>query len=175
MNPKPICITIETNVEKETYTCTVNNLTGGQKMDSMSMFDLLDDEVSKGFRSIKSTDWKWTMANDYPKEKNGLKVFSCFACGGGSTMGYKLAGCEVLGCCEIDPKMNEVYVKNHKPKYNYLMDIIEFNKLPKEELPEKHPAKSHLHILSIVSCHSTAFFIFFSASARTRVISSDLI
>ena len=106
-------------------------------MDSMSMFDLLDDEISKGFRSIKSTDWKWTMANDYPKEKNGLKVFSCFACGGGSTMGYKLAGCEVLGCCEIDPKMNEVYVKNHKPKYNYLMDIREFNKLPKEELPEE--------------------------------------
>ena len=30
----------------------------------------------------KSTDWEWTMANDYP-EKNGLKVFSCFACGGG--------------------------------------------------------------------------------------------
>lgn len=24
----------------------------------------------------KSTDWKWTLA-DYPKEKNGLKVFSC--------------------------------------------------------------------------------------------------
>lgn len=36
----------------------------------------------------KSNDWKWTMANDYP-QKNGLKVFSCFACGGGSTMGYK--------------------------------------------------------------------------------------
>ena len=82
----------------------------------------------------KSTDWKWTF-KDYPKEKNGLKVFSCFACGGGSTMGYKLAGCEVLGCCEIDPKMNEVYVKNHNPKHNFLMDIRDFNKqdnLPKE-------------------------------------------
>ena len=31
---------------------------------------------------IKSNDWKWSMANDYP-QKNGLKVFSCFACGGG--------------------------------------------------------------------------------------------
>lgn len=30
----------------------------------------------------KSTDWKWSMTKDYP-EKNGLKVFSCFACGGG--------------------------------------------------------------------------------------------
>ena len=31
-------------------------------------------------------------------------------------MGYKLCGCEVLGCCEIDSKMNEVYIKNHKTK-----------------------------------------------------------
>jgi DNA (cytosine-5)-methyltransferase 1 len=44
-------------------------------------------------------------------------------------MGYKLAGCEVLGCNEIDPKMNKVYIENHHPKYNYLMDIREFNKL----------------------------------------------
>lgn len=84
----------------------------------------------------KSTDWKWTFA-DYPKHTNGLKVFSCFACGGGSTMGYKLAGCEVLGCVEIDPKMNEIYVKNHHPKYNFCMDIREFNKIPNEELPQE--------------------------------------
>lgn len=87
------------------------------------------------FEKQKSTDWNWTMKNDYPKEKNGLKVFSCFACGGGSTMGYKLAGCNVLGCCEIDPRMNEVYVKNHHPKYNFLMDIRDFNK--KEDLPKE--------------------------------------
>lgn len=87
------------------------------------------------FEKQKSTDWKWTMKDDYPKEKNGLKVFSCFACGGGSTMGYKLAGCEVIGCNEIDPRMNKVYVENHHPKYNYLEDIRDFNKrddLPKE-------------------------------------------
>ena len=104
-------------------------------MDQMDIFDLMGDEGKK-FKPIKSTDWKWSFA-DYPKEKNGLKVFSCFACGGGSTMGYKLAGCDVIGCCEIDPKMNEVYVKNHNPKYNFLMDIREFNKLPNEELPEE--------------------------------------
>ena len=92
----------------------------------MDIIDLLG-ESGEHLKPIKSTDWKWTMANDYPKEKNGLKVFSCFACGGGSTMGYKLAGCDVIGCCEIDPKMNEVYVKNHKPKYNFLMDIRKFN------------------------------------------------
>lgn len=50
-------------------------------------------------------------------------------------MGYKLAGCEVIGCCEIDKRMNEVYVANHKPKYNYLMDIRDFNK--KDDLPEE--------------------------------------
>lgn len=52
-------------------------------------------------------------------------------------MGYKLAGCEVLGCCEIDKKMNDIYVKNHHPKYNYCMDIREFNKLPDEVIPEE--------------------------------------
>ena len=80
----------------------------------------------------KSTDWKCWMQKDYP-EKNGLKVFSCFACGGGSTMGYKLVGCDVIGCNEIDPRMNKVYVENHHPKYNYLEDIRDFNK--REDLP----------------------------------------
>lgn len=103
-------------------------------MENISIFDFLPEDEAKKFKPIKSTDWKWSFA-DYPKEKNGLKVFSCFACGGGSTMGYKLAGCDVIGCCEIDPKMNEVYVKNHHPKHNYPMDIREFNKL--EDLPEE--------------------------------------
>ena len=99
-----------------------------------SIFDLIPD--GEQYKPKKSTDWKWSF-EDYPKEKNGLKVFSCFACGGGSTMGYKLAGCEVVGCLDIDPKMNEVYVKNHKPKHNFLMDIREFNKIPNEDLPEE--------------------------------------
>lgn len=103
-------------------------------MTELSIFDFMPEEEAAQFKPIKSTDWKWTFA-DYPKEKNGLKVFSCFACGGGSTMGYKLAGCEVLGCCEIDPKMNETYVKNHNPKHNFCMDIRKFNKIPNEELP----------------------------------------
>lgn len=50
-------------------------------------------------------------------------------------MGYKLCGCEVLGCNEIDPRMNKVYVENHKPKYNYLEDIRDFNK--REDLPQE--------------------------------------
>lgn len=102
-----------------------------------SLFDMLPEEEAVKYKPIKSTDWKWTMKDDYPKEKNGLKVFSCFACGGGSTMGYKLAGCDVIGCCEIDPKMNEVYIKNHHPKHNYLMDIRKFNEITNEELPDE--------------------------------------
>lgn len=50
-------------------------------------------------------------------------------------MGYKLCGCDVIGCLEIDPKMNEVYIKNHQPKYNYLEDIRDFNK--REDLPKE--------------------------------------
>ena len=103
-------------------------------MNELSIFDFMPEEVAAQYKPIKSTDWKWSF-KDYPEEKNGLKVFSCFACGGGSTMGYKLAGCEVIGCCEIDPKMNETYVKNHKPKHNFCMDIRKFNKIPNEELP----------------------------------------
>lgn len=101
-------------------------------MEQTTIFDFIPD--GEQYKPIKSTDWKWSF-KDYPTEKNGLKVFSCFACGGGSTMGYKLAGCEVIGCCEIDPRMNEIYVKNHHPKHNYLMDIRDFNKIPNEELP----------------------------------------
>lgn len=101
----------------------------------MALFKL-PQSVVDNYNRRKSTDWKWSFA-DYPKEKNGLKVFSCFACGGGSTMGYKLAGCDVIGDLEIDPRMNEVYVKNHHPKYNYCMDIRDFNKIPNEELSEE--------------------------------------
>lgn len=102
--------------------------------DQMSLFNMVGIGADH-MRAIKSTDWKWSFS-DYPKEKNGLKVFSCFACGGGSTMGYKLAGCEVIGCCEIDKAMNDVYVMNHHPKHNFLMDIRDFNALPNSELPQ---------------------------------------
>lgn len=101
--------------------------------EQLNVFDFLPEEEAVKYRPIKSTDWKWSFA-DYP-EKNGLKVFSCFSCGGGSTMGYKLAGCEVIGNCEIDPKMNEIYIRNHQPKYNFLMDIRDFNKLPEDKIP----------------------------------------
>jgi DNA (cytosine-5)-methyltransferase 1 len=77
-------------------------------------------------------EWKLSEAN-FTKDKG--KVFSCFACGGGSTMGYKLAGFDVLGCNEIDPKMMAAYKSNHNPKYAYLEPIQTF-KL-RDDLPNE--------------------------------------
>lgn len=57
-------------------------------------------------------------------------------------MGYKRAGFKVLGNVEIDPKINAMYCKNHHPKYNYCMDLRDFNAL--EDLPEE---LYHLDIL----------------------------
>lgn len=77
-------------------------------------------------------DWNLKDAT-FTKDKG--KVFSCFACGGGSTMGYKLAGFDVIGCNEIDPRMMDIYTKNHNPKYPFLAPIQEFKNtkdLPKE-------------------------------------------
>tara|TARA_R100000655_G_scaffold108800_3_gene161547 strand:+ start:341 stop:1426 length:1086 start_codon:yes stop_codon:yes gene_type:complete len=82
--------------------------------------------------------YDWTLSKGYPAKgikQHNKTVFSCFSCGGGSTMGYKLAGYNVLGCNEIDPKMMAAYIENHKPKYSYLQPIQEFKlrkDLPKE-------------------------------------------
>ena len=77
-------------------------------------------------------DWSFSDTT-FTKDKG--QVFSCFACGGGSTMGYKLAGFDVIGCNEIDPRMMEVYRKNHSPKFSFLEPIQEFKK--KENLPDE--------------------------------------
>ena len=79
-------------------------------------------------------NYRWNLKDaTFTKDKG--KVFSCFACGGGSTMGYKLAGFDVLGCNEIDPTMIGAYKVNHNPKYAYLEPIQDFKNrkdLPKE-------------------------------------------
>lgn len=77
--------------------------------------------------------YEWNLADGYIMPCNGYKVFSTFACGGGSTMGYKLAGYEMLGICEIDPQMARIYKKNHNPKMVFLEDIRVFRK--REDLP----------------------------------------
>ena len=86
-----------------------------------------------GSDSMNRFSWDWRLSE--VKRDKPVKVFSCFACGGGSCMGYKRAGFEVLGCVEIDPAINAMYRANLNPKYNYLMDLREFNKL--EDVPEE--------------------------------------
>lgn len=79
--------------------------------------------------------WKWNLSDLKKPKEDAPTVFSTFACAGGSTMGYKLAGYRTIGCCEIDPRTNEVYKANLKPRYNYVMDLRDFNKL--EEYPDE--------------------------------------
>lgn len=82
--------------------------------------------------------YKWYLKDGYPAkgiEPNNLNVFGTFICGGGSTMGYKLAGLNHLGGVEIDPKVAAVYKANHKPKYLFNEDIrlfVKRNDIPAE-------------------------------------------
>lgn len=69
--------------------------------------------------------YHWTLKDaKFTKDKG--TVFSCFACGGGSTMGYKLAGFDVIGCNEIDPRVMNLYEANHHPRYAFLEPIQTF-------------------------------------------------
>ena len=55
--------------------------------------------------------------------KNGIKVMSTFACGGGSSMGYKRAGCSIVAANDIDPEMAWHYKRNLDPPNYYLCPI----------------------------------------------------
>jgi len=80
--------------------------------------------------------YKWNLSDGYPAKgikPNACKVFGTFICGGGSTMGYKLAGYDHLGGVEIDPKVADVYRENHKPKHLFVEDIRLFNE--RQDLP----------------------------------------
>ena len=77
----------------------------------------------------------WQLSELDTITRNGYKVFSCFCGGGGSSMGYKLAGYDVIGGVEIDPAMMKLYQLNLKPRYSFTMSINEFNQIPDKELP----------------------------------------
>lgn len=62
--------------------------------------------------------YNWRISDGYPAtgiEAHHKKVFTTFACGGGSSMGYKLAGYDVVAANDIDPQMAKVYQQNHHP------------------------------------------------------------
>ena len=66
--------------------------------------------------------------------QNGVKVMSTFACGGGSSMGYKRAGCTIVAANDIDPEMAWHYKHNLKPTAYYLCPIGD---LITKQLPEE--------------------------------------
>ena len=92
---------------------------------------------SSSMTSAHRFPWKWRLQDLDKVKRNGKTVFSCFACGGGSSMGYKLAGYTVLGNCEIDPKIAATYKANLHPKYSFVMDVRDFLKLPDEKIPQE--------------------------------------
>lgn len=80
--------------------------------------------------------YRWQLADGFPAKgikPNGRTVFGTFVCGGGSAMGYKLAGFDYLGGVEIDPKVAAVYADNLHPRHLYVEDIRDFNK--RDDLP----------------------------------------
>jgi len=79
-------------------------------------------------------NYRWRLKNAiFTKDKG--KVFSCFACGGGSTMGYKLAGWDVIGINEIDKRMADIYMQNHNPKFAFIEGIQSFKN--RTDLPQE--------------------------------------
>lgn len=77
--------------------------------------------------------YKWNLKDGYKQPNNGYKVFGTFVCGGGSTMGYKLAGFEHLGGVELTEHYSRLYRTNHNPKYFFTQDIREWNN--REDIP----------------------------------------
>jgi DNA (cytosine-5)-methyltransferase 1 len=68
-------------------------------------------------------DCAWNLADLDLVPKNGIKVMSTFACGGGSSMGYKRAGCTIVAANDIDPEMAWHYKRNLNPPNYYLCPI----------------------------------------------------
>ena len=81
--------------------------------------------------------YKWQKTDLERVRKHGHKVFTTFACGGGSSFGYKMAGFDVVGCNEIDPEMMGFYEANHHPKHAFLEPIQEFKNKPNDDLPDE--------------------------------------
>jgi DNA (cytosine-5)-methyltransferase 1 len=68
-------------------------------------------------------DYAWSLADLKEVPSLGVSVMSTFACGGGSSMGYKLAGCDVIAANDIDPEMAWHYKRNLNPKHYFLCPI----------------------------------------------------
>lgn len=72
---------------------------------------------------MKTPDCAWQLADLKNVPQNGIKVMSTFACGGGSSMGYKRAGCTIVAANDIDPEMAWHYKRNLDPPNYFLCPI----------------------------------------------------
>ena len=72
---------------------------------------------------MQKPDCAWNLSDLVKVPQNGVRVMTTFACGGGSSMGYKRAGCEVIAANDIDPEMAWHYKLNIKPKHYFLCPI----------------------------------------------------
>lgn len=79
-------------------------------------------------------DCAWSLADLKTVPQNGITVMSTFACGGGSSMGYKRAGCTIVAANDIDPEMAWHYKHNLNPPLYYLCPIRD---LVTKELPSE--------------------------------------
>jgi DNA (cytosine-5)-methyltransferase 1 len=73
--------------------------------------------------NLMSNPYAWNLSDLKKVPSNGIKVMSTFSCGGGSSMGYKLAGCDVIAANDIDPEMADHYRANLDPKHYFLCPI----------------------------------------------------
>jgi len=78
----------------------------------------------------------WYLKDGYPTPGQYTE-FGSFSCGGGTTMGFKLAGFNSLGGIEIDPKVAEVYQVNHKPRHFFVQGVKEFTEIIAKEVKTK--------------------------------------
>ena len=79
--------------------------------------------------------YNWQLKDLDSVKKNSLKLFSCFSGGGGSSMGYKMSGVNVLGFCESDKFMADSYLNNMTVKYPFNIPIQDL--LVKDDLPRE--------------------------------------
>lgn len=84
--------------------------------------------------SLMNNPHAWHLSDLHSVPSNGIKVMSTFACGGGSSMGYKRAGCEIVAANDIDPEMAWHYQRNLSPRHYFLCPISD---LITEDLPDE--------------------------------------
>lgn len=94
---------------------------------------------------LKTGPWR---LSELDEPTHGLTVFSCFCCGGGSTMGYKLAGFRSVGGCDVDPQMSAIYRRNHSgpdPWHFFEVPIQDFKSVIPD--PVAYPGLVDLDVL----------------------------